>query len=96
MATPEMYPVSNLFTMVTELLRELKLDDKYSVLDVKSFGYTPSNDDHYPPSIWIEVFQRSAAGNKIGTEVISRWIRHDVSYERWGTPPEEYKVQSEL
>lgn len=79
-----MYPTSYLWTMVTELLRELKLDDQYTVLDVKSFGY---NDDHVP-SIWIEVFTRDETGNKTGTKVITRWTYQDVPYSQWGNPPE--------
>lgn len=87
MPNSNMYPTSYLWTMVTELLRELKLDDKYSVLDVKAFGYNPWEDQ--PPSVWIEVFTRDASGQKTGTEVITRWVYQDIPYSQWGNPPSE-------
>jgi hypothetical protein len=77
------YPVSNLWTMVHELLRELKLDDQYTVLDVHSFGFNPDN----IPSIWIEVVTRDAEGRRSGTEVITRFIEQDVKWSEWGQPP---------
>lgn len=78
------YPVSYLWTMVTELLRELELDKDYSVLDVMTFGYGNGE----IPSIWIEVVTRDAEGHRTGTEVITRWIEHDVKWSEWGNPPE--------
>lgn len=91
MTTTEMYPASQLWTMVTELLRELKLDDKYTILDVKAFGYNPP-DDEFIPSVWVEVFTRGANGEKTGTEVITRWVHYDVKYADWGKPPTDYPV----
>ena len=78
------YPASYLFTMVTELLRELKLDDQYTILDVYSFGYDPDE----IPSVWIEVFTRDETGARSGTTRITRFIEYDVAYKDWGTPPE--------
>lgn len=91
MVNSKMYPASNLWTMVTELLRELKLDDKYTVLDVRAFGYNPDTSDAIP-SVWVEVFTRDGTGNKTGTEVITRWIHEDMPYSQWGKPPTDYPV----
>lgn len=83
-----MYPASYLWTMITELLKELKLDDKYTVLDVYNFGYDPDE----RPSIWIEVLTRDAEGNRSGIERITRFIQYDVTYQDWGKVPTDYPV----
>lgn len=80
------YPASYLYTMVTELLHELNLSNRYTVKDVRSFGYVPSGEE-LDAGIFLEVFTRDANGVKTGTERIVRWIDHDISYEDWGKPP---------
>jgi hypothetical protein len=85
-----MYRATSLWTTVTVILRDLKIDDKYTVLDVRSFGYDPESDPL--PSIWVEVYTRDSNGEKTGTEIIKRWIHYDKNYADWGKPPEDYPV----
>ena len=77
------YPVSYLFTMITELLHEMGLP-QYTVQDVITFGH--DLDAGPRGSVWVEVFVKDAAGAKIGTERHERWITHDISYADWASP----------
>ena len=82
--TQQKYPISYLFTMLTELLHEMNLD-QYTVLDVRSFGHT--FDEGPDGAMFVEVFTRDESGQKTGTERIVRWIERDTSYEVWGNGP---------
>ena len=78
------YPVSYLFTMITELLHEMDLP-QYTVQDVITFGH--DLDVGPRGAVWVEVFTKDASGQKTGTERIVRWIEHDISYSDWGKGP---------
>lgn len=80
------YPISYLFTMVTELLHELDLE-RYTVLDVHSFGYVPESESDHGPAMFVEVFTRGERGEVTGTERHVRWIERDISYQEWGAEP---------
>lgn len=78
------YPASFLYTMITELLRELDLT-QYTVRDVLDFGYVPDS-ARGGRGIYVEVLNRDERGVITGTERIERLIENDISYDAWASP----------
>lgn len=79
MAEIEKYPVSYLWTMVSDLLNELGIHDA-EIGTVRNFGYLKDEGDW--GAMFVEVFTY-ANGEKTGYVRHTRFIERDISYPDW-------------